>query len=142
MPSRLGGGTLQRNTTAWRTAMPTTYDCIVIGACCAGSPTAMLLARRGYRVLVLDRAGFPSDTLSTHVIQPKGVATLNRWGLLDAAGSHRLPAGDEAHVRLRAFHSQRHAACRRRELHRVRASSNRARQDPRRRRGRGGRGAA
>ena len=44
------------------------YDAIVVGARCAGSPTAMLLARRGYRVLLLDRAGFPSDTLSTHYI--------------------------------------------------------------------------
>jgi flavin-dependent dehydrogenase len=38
------------------------YDAIVVGARCAGSPTAMLLPRKGYRVLLLDRAGFPSDT--------------------------------------------------------------------------------
>jgi 2-polyprenyl-6-methoxyphenol hydroxylase-like FAD-dependent oxidoreductase len=63
--------------------MGTTYDAIVVGARCAGSPTAMLLARKGYRVLVVDRAGFPSDTLSTLVIQPQGVAALRRWGLLD-----------------------------------------------------------
>jgi len=44
------------------------YDAIVVGARCAGSPTAMLLARKGYRVLLVDRAGFPSDTLSTHYI--------------------------------------------------------------------------
>jgi flavin-dependent dehydrogenase len=59
------------------------YDAIVIGARCAGSPTAMLLARRGYRVLLLDRATFPSDTISTHLIHPPGVAALERWGLLD-----------------------------------------------------------
>ncbi len=59
------------------------YDAIVIGARCAGSPTAMLLARKGYRVLVLDRARFPSDTVSTHLIHPPGVAALRRWGLLD-----------------------------------------------------------
>ncbi len=58
------------------------YDVIVVGARCAGSPTAMLLARQGYRVLLLDRATFPSDTISTHVIQPTGIAALNRWGLL------------------------------------------------------------
>jgi len=63
--------------------MATSYDAIVIGARCAGSPTAMLLARKGYRVLVVDRSTFPSDILSTHVIQPKGVAALARWGLLD-----------------------------------------------------------
>jgi flavin-dependent dehydrogenase len=44
------------------------YDAIVVGARCAGSPTAMLLARRGYRVLVVDKATFPSDTISTHGI--------------------------------------------------------------------------
>jgi flavin-dependent dehydrogenase len=59
------------------------YDAIVVGARCAGAPTAMLLARRGYRVLVVDRATFPSDTLSTHLIHAPGVAALDRWGLLD-----------------------------------------------------------
>jgi flavin-dependent dehydrogenase len=62
--------------------MTTQYDVIVVGARCAGSPTAMLLARRGYRVLLVDRASFPSDTLSTHVIHAPGVAALRRWGLL------------------------------------------------------------
>jgi flavin-dependent dehydrogenase len=60
------------------------YDAIVVGARCAGSPTAMLLARRGHRVLLVDRAAFPSDTVSTHLIHPPGVASLERWGLLDA----------------------------------------------------------
>jgi flavin-dependent dehydrogenase len=59
------------------------YDVIVVGARCAGSPTAMLLARRGYRVLVVDRSRFPSDTISTHLIHPPGVAALRDWGLLD-----------------------------------------------------------
>src|SRR5260370_9452204 len=59
------------------------YDAIVVGARCAGSPTAMLLARKGYKVLVVDRATFPSDTLSTHVIHPPGIEALERWGLLD-----------------------------------------------------------
>ena len=61
--------------------MNTVYDAIVVGARCAGSPTAMLLARKGYRVLVVDRATFPSDTLSTHVLQPLAAAALGRWGL-------------------------------------------------------------
>lgn len=59
------------------------YDAIIIGARCAGSPTAMLLARKGYRVLLLDKATFPSDTMSTHVVHPPGVAALQRWGLLE-----------------------------------------------------------
>lgn len=68
------------------------YDAIVIGARCAGSPTAMLLAQRGYRVLVVDRATFPSDTVSTHVIHAPGVAALHRWGLLDAVTATGCPA--------------------------------------------------
>jgi flavin-dependent dehydrogenase len=59
------------------------YDVIVVGARCAGSPTAMLLAHKGYRVLLVDRATFPSDTMSTHIIHPPGVAALKRWNLLD-----------------------------------------------------------
>lgn len=59
------------------------YDVIVIGARCAGSPTAMELARKGHRVLLLDRATFPSDTYSTHFIQLPGMARMHRWGLLD-----------------------------------------------------------
>jgi 2-polyprenyl-6-methoxyphenol hydroxylase-like FAD-dependent oxidoreductase len=59
------------------------YDAIIVGARCAGSPTAMLLAQKGYQVLVVDKATFPSDTISTHLIHPPGVAALKRWGLLD-----------------------------------------------------------
>jgi flavin-dependent dehydrogenase len=59
------------------------YDVIVVGARCAGSPTAMLLAQKGYRVLLLDRASFPSDTVSTHIVHPLAVAAMSRWGLYD-----------------------------------------------------------
>ncbi|MFG2439835.1 NAD(P)/FAD-dependent oxidoreductase [Streptomyces sp. NPDC048508] len=59
------------------------YDVIVIGARCAGSPTAMLFAQQGYRVLLLEKARFPQDTLSSHYIHQQGIALLNRWGLLD-----------------------------------------------------------
>jgi flavin-dependent dehydrogenase len=68
------------------------YDAIVVGARCAGSPTAMLLARKGYRVLVLDRDSFPSDIMSTHFIQPNGVQALERWGLLDRVVASGCPA--------------------------------------------------
>jgi 2-polyprenyl-6-methoxyphenol hydroxylase-like FAD-dependent oxidoreductase len=67
------------------------YDAIVVGARCAGATTAMLLARKGYRVLVVDRASFPSDTLSTHVIHAPGVAALDRWGLLDTLRATNCP---------------------------------------------------
>ena len=63
--------------------MTKAFDVIVVGARCAGSPAAMLLARKGCRVLAVDRATFPSDTLSTHILHPLGVAALSRWGLLD-----------------------------------------------------------
>ena len=56
------------------------YDAIVVGARCAGAPTAMLLARKGHRVLLVDRAHFPSDTLSTHIIWPHGAEIMHRWG--------------------------------------------------------------
>jgi flavin-dependent dehydrogenase len=67
------------------------YDAIVIGARCAGSPTAMLLARKGYRVLLLDRDSFPSDHLSTHWIHQPGVARLARWGLRDRLAATGCP---------------------------------------------------
>ena len=67
------------------------YDAIVVGARCAGSSTAMLLARKGYRVLMVDRASFPSDTISTHVIHQPGVLRLKRWGLLDKVAGSNCP---------------------------------------------------
>lgn len=70
------------------------YDAIVVGARCAGAPVAMLLARRGYRVLVVDRASFPSDTISTHLVHPPGVAALDRWGLLDRVVATGCPPID------------------------------------------------
>jgi 2-polyprenyl-6-methoxyphenol hydroxylase-like FAD-dependent oxidoreductase len=59
------------------------YDAIVVGARCAGSPTAMLLARKGYRVLLVDRATFPSDVVNGYYVQQTGGARLKHWGLLD-----------------------------------------------------------
>ena len=67
------------------------YDAIVVGARCAGSPTAMLLARKGHRVLLVDKATFPSDTMSTHHVHPPGVAALERWGLLERLESTGCP---------------------------------------------------
>jgi 2-polyprenyl-6-methoxyphenol hydroxylase-like FAD-dependent oxidoreductase len=67
------------------------YDAIVVGARCAGSPTAMLLARRGYRVLLLDRERFPCDTISTLIVWPHGAEILDRWGLLDRLAATGCP---------------------------------------------------
>jgi flavin-dependent dehydrogenase len=67
------------------------YDAIVVGARCGGAPTAMLLARKGYRVLLVDRATFPSDTYRQHFIRQPGVARLKRWGLLDRVAASNCP---------------------------------------------------
>ena len=67
------------------------YDAIVIGARCAGSPTAMLLARRGFKVLLVDKATFPSDTISTHILWPHGAEILGRWGLLQRLAATGVP---------------------------------------------------
>lgn len=71
--------------------MNASYDAIVIGARCAGSPTAMLLARQGHRVLLVDKAQFPSDTMSTHLVHPPGLAALSRWGLLERLAASGCP---------------------------------------------------
>jgi flavin-dependent dehydrogenase len=70
------------------------FDVIVVGARCAGSPTAMLLARRGYRVLLVDGATFPSDTVSTHIVHPLGITALSRWGLLERLAATGCPPVD------------------------------------------------
>jgi 2-polyprenyl-6-methoxyphenol hydroxylase-like FAD-dependent oxidoreductase len=72
--------------------MTSRYDAIVVGARCGGAPTAMLLARRGHRVLLVDRATFPSDTVSTHFIHAPGVAALERWGLRAPLAASGCPA--------------------------------------------------
>ena len=59
------------------------YDVVVVGARAAGAATAMLLARQGRRVLLLDRDSYGADTLSTHALMRGGVFLLSRWGLLD-----------------------------------------------------------
>src|SRR6266851_2290945 len=72
------------------------FDVIVVGARCAGSPLAASLATRGMRVCLVDRARFPSEVPSTHMIHPSGVASLGRLGILDrllATGAPPLDRG-------------------------------------------------
>lgn len=57
-------------------------DVVIVGARCAGSAAAVPLARAGHRVVVLDKARFPSDTMSTHVLVPNGVQELQLMGAL------------------------------------------------------------
>lgn len=68
------------------------YDAIVVGARVAGAATAMLLSRRGHRVLLLDRTDPATDTLSTHALMQPGVTQLRRWGLLDEVIAAGTPA--------------------------------------------------
>ncbi|MGW1341218.1 NAD(P)/FAD-dependent oxidoreductase [Kribbella sp. NPDC002412] len=68
------------------------YDVVVVGARCAGAATGMLLGRMGHRVVMVDKAGLPSDTLSTHGLLRGGVVQLSRWGLLDSVLASGTPA--------------------------------------------------
>ena len=72
------------------------YDVVIIGARCAGSALALMLARDGLNVLAIDRTTFPSDTMSGHFIHPAGVSCLRRLGLLENLdGARRSRAGDD-----------------------------------------------
>lgn len=74
------------------------YDVIVVGGRCAGSATGMLLARRGYRVLILDRASFPANVSCTHQLTVASAARLERWGLLDGLLATGCPVSDRTGV--------------------------------------------
>ena len=68
------------------------YDAVIIGARCAGAATALLLARAGAKVLMVDRQAYGSDTLSTHALMRGGVLQLTRWGLIpDIAAANTPP---------------------------------------------------
>jgi 2-polyprenyl-6-methoxyphenol hydroxylase-like FAD-dependent oxidoreductase len=68
------------------------FDAIVVGARCAGAPAAMLLARQGLKVLLVDADSLPGDMpLSTHLIWQSGVERLERWGLLDEVTASGCP---------------------------------------------------
>jgi 2-polyprenyl-6-methoxyphenol hydroxylase-like FAD-dependent oxidoreductase len=64
--------------------MADSFDVVVVGGRCAGAPLATMLCRSGLRVCVVDKDRFPSDTLSTHGIQPTGVSVLERLGILES----------------------------------------------------------
>lgn len=74
--------------------MTAVYDAVVVGARCAGASTALLLARQGRSVLLVDRAPLGSDTMSTLFIRQSGVALLSRWGVLDAVIASGCPPLD------------------------------------------------
>jgi flavin-dependent dehydrogenase len=68
------------------------YDAIVVGARCGGAPLAMLLARAGNKVLMVDRMGFGTDIMSTHYVKRTGASYLDKWGLLDKVRAAGTPA--------------------------------------------------
>lgn len=68
------------------------YDVVIVGARPAGAGTALQLARRGLRVLLIDRGVYGSDTLSTHALMRGGVVQLARWGVLPRIIAARTPA--------------------------------------------------
>ena len=67
------------------------WDVIIIGGRVAGASTALLLARAGVRVLVVERARHGSDTVSTHALMRGGVLQLHRWGVLDRVAATGAP---------------------------------------------------
>jgi flavin-dependent dehydrogenase len=68
------------------------YDAIIVGARCAGAATGMLLARKGYEVLLVDRSAFPSEVPQGHFIHRHGPPRLARWGVLDRLIATNCPA--------------------------------------------------
>ena len=79
---------------------PERHDVVIVGARAAGAATALLLARMGHDVVVLDRAELPSDTISTHQIARTGVVALHRWGVLADVVASGAPA-----IRQVTFHA-------------------------------------
>jgi menaquinone-9 beta-reductase len=79
--------------------LDTRYDVAIIGARCAGAATALLLARAGAKVLLVDRQAYGSDTMSTHALMRGAVVQLNRWGLIPSV----IEAGTPA-IRSTTFH--------------------------------------
>jgi flavin-dependent dehydrogenase len=70
----------------------TQCDVLIVGTRCSGAPLAMLLARKGHKVIAVDRAQFPSDTVSTHFMWPRTTSLLQKWGLLEKLAATGCPA--------------------------------------------------
>jgi len=79
--------------------LDTHYDVVIIGARCAGAATALLLARSGAKVLLVDRQDYGSDTMSTHALMRGAVIQLSRWGLIPGVTAAGTPA-----IRSATFH--------------------------------------
>src|SRR5215213_53596 len=67
------------------------FDAVIVGARCAGAATALLLARAGARVLVVDKGVYGSDTMSTHALMRGAILQLHQWDILPAIVSAGTP---------------------------------------------------
>lgn len=76
------------------------FDVVVVGGRCAGSPLAAMLARQGLAVALVEKATFPSDTLSTHVFQNDGARVLADLGVLDGVLASGAPWIEQADLRV------------------------------------------
>jgi len=79
------------------------FDVVVVGARCAGSPLATLLARAGLSVALVERATFPRDTLSTHIFEAAALAFLKRLGVLNAVRATGAPVVNQVDLRQEEF---------------------------------------
>jgi 2-polyprenyl-6-methoxyphenol hydroxylase-like FAD-dependent oxidoreductase len=82
------------------------FDVVVVGARCAGSPLAALLARGGLSVALVEQATFPRDTLSTHTFQSAALAFLQRLGVLSAVRATGAPVVNHVDLRQGEFRAR------------------------------------
>ena len=87
------------------TGLTDDFDVVIVGARCAGSPLAALLARLGVKVALVDRATFPRDTLSTHIFETDALAFLDRLGVADQLRATGAPFIFKSDVRTDGFRS-------------------------------------
>jgi flavin-dependent dehydrogenase len=83
------------------------FDIVIVGARCAGSAAARLLAQSGLGVLVIDKATFPSETISTHGVGAVGIKLLEKWGLLDEVVASGVPWEDSVGVKFGDVEAER-----------------------------------
>ncbi|MEK6821036.1 MAG: geranylgeranyl reductase family protein, partial [archaeon] len=60
---------------------PNTYDVIIVGGGPGGSSTAMFLQKKGYKVLLLEKAKYPRDKICGDAVSGKSVGMLKELGI-------------------------------------------------------------